>query len=262
MTHGWAEDSTAWLPAGKNFLKQISRFLYKIYAVLIFAPLLGLSTLVLGSLAVGLMFFLDAATVSRLCGRSWARFNGRITPMGVTVTGREHVLPGQSYVIVSNHQSHYDIFLLYGWLDVDFRWVMKQELRRVPFIGIACDRLGHIFIDRGNRASALASIEQAKARIVDGTSVLFFPEGTRSRDGRLKGFKKGAFMMALDLGLPILPVTVAGTRRILPPESIDLFPGRATLKIHTPIDTDVYGVDTLAALMDRTRGVILSELKA
>lgn len=241
-------------------LNRAIRAFYKVYVVLIVAPLLGLSTFILGTLAVGLLFFFKPSTVSRICGRNWARFNSHITPMRVSVTGREHVDTGQSYVIVSNHQSHYDIFLLYGWLEIDFRWVMKKELRKVPFIGISCDRLGHIFIDRGNREAALASINRAKERIANGTSVVFFPEGTRSRDGRLKDFKKGAFMMALDLKLPILPVTITGTRGILPPGTLNLFPGKAELRIHKPIQVSDCSVKTLADLMHHTREVILSGL--
>ncbi|HSO21242.1 MAG TPA: lysophospholipid acyltransferase family protein, partial [Desulfosarcina sp.] len=158
--------------------------------------------------------------------------------------------------IVSNHQSHFDIFVLYGWLDIDFKWVMKQELRKVPVIGIACERLGHIYVDRSNREAALASINAAKQRIVDGTSVLFFPEGTRSRDNRMRPFKKGAFRMALDLQLPILPITIQGTRDILPSDTLDLFPGRVTMTIHPPIAVEDYDHTQLDSLIARTRQVI------
>jgi 1-acyl-sn-glycerol-3-phosphate acyltransferase len=159
-------------------------------------------------------------------------------------------------VIVSNHQSQFDIFVLYGWLDIDFKWVMKQELRKVPVIGIACERLGHIYVDRSNREAALASIDGAKQRIVDGTSVLFFPEGTRSRDKLMRPFKKGAFRMALDLQLPILPVSIQGTREILPSDTLDLYPGRATMIIHPPIPVADYDTARLHELMEHTRRVI------
>lgn len=232
------------------------RKLYKIYAWLVFAPLFGLSTVFFGTATVILLFFLKPRQVGVLCGKSWARVNSFLTPMGVTVTGRENVDPRQSYVIVSNHQSQFDIFVLYGWLDIDFKWVMKQELRKVPAIGIACERLGHIYVDRSNREAALASINAAKQRIVDGTSVLFFPEGTRSRDKHMRPFKKGAFRMALDLQLPILPVTIQGTRDILPSDTLDLYPGRATMIIHPPIAIDSYDNTRLSELIDRTREVI------
>ncbi|MBC2735766.1 MAG: 1-acyl-sn-glycerol-3-phosphate acyltransferase [Desulfobacteraceae bacterium] len=232
------------------------RKLYKIYTWLVVAPILGISTAFFGASAVILLFFLKPRLVSTLCGKTWARVNSFVTPMRVKVIGRQNVDPRQSYVIVSNHQSQYDIFVLYGWLNIDFKWVMKQELRKVPAIGISCERLGHIYVDRSNREAALASINAAKQRIVDGTSVLFFPEGTRSRDNRMRPFKKGAFRMALDLQLPILPIAIQGTRDILPSDTLDLYPGRATMFIHPPIPIDDYSHDTLDDLMARTRAVI------
>jgi len=232
------------------------RKLYKIYAWLVFAPIMVLSTVFFGAATVLLLFFLPPRQVAILCGKSWARVNSYATPMLVTVIGRENVDPDQSYVIVSNHQSQFDIFVLYGWLNIDFKWVMKQELRKVPVIGVACERLGHIYVDRSNREAALASINAAKQRIVDGTSVLFFPEGTRSRDTHMRPFKKGAFRMALDLQLPILPITIQGTRDILPSDTLDLYPGRATMIIHPPIAIDAYDAAGLDELMARTREVI------
>ncbi len=233
---------------------------YRLYLMLVFAPVLGLSTMVFGVLSVVLTFVLPPRTVGRLCGRSWARINAFMTPMRVAVEGCDNLDPGRSYVIVSNHQSHYDVFVLYGWLETDFRWVMKAELRRVPFLGAACARLGHVYIDRSDRDAALASLAAARDRITGGTSILFFPEGTRSRDGSLLPFKKGAFRMALDLGLPILPLTVSGTRHILPPETRDLRPGRARLVIHPAVPVEGLGPEDAEDLAARVRGVIASAL--
>ena len=234
----------------------ILRKLYQIYTWLVFVPILGISTAFFGIGTVILLFFLKPRIVSTLCGKSWARVNSFFAPMLVEVVGRQNVDPRQSYVIVSNHQSQFDIFVLYGWLDIDFKWVMKQELRKIPALGIACERLGHIYVDRSNREAALASINAAKQRIVDGTSVLFFPEGTRSRENRLRPFKKGAFRMALDLQLPILPITIQGTSDILPSDTTNLYPGRATMIIHPPIAIDAYDSTNLDDLMARTRQVI------
>jgi 1-acyl-sn-glycerol-3-phosphate acyltransferase len=180
--------------------------------------------------------------------------------MLVKVTGKHNIVKTQSYVIVANHQSQYDIFVIYGWLGVDFKWVMKQELRRIPGIGIGCEKVGHIFIDRSNHEKAVASLHAAKEKIVNGTSVIFFPEGTRSKDGSVGKFKKGAFKMAIDLKLPILPITITGTKEILPPKTIDLFPGKAQMIIHEPIDTSSYTEANLDDLIDLTHGVIESGL--
>ncbi len=233
-------------------------WLYQPWKFLVFAPLLAASTVFFSALVLLLMPLLPPGVVSRLCGGGWARFNAFMTPMRVRVRGRDHIDPKQSYVIVCNHQSHYDVFVLYGWLGVDFKWVMKAELRHVPVLGGACARLGHVFIDRSNHAEAMATLESAKERIRDGTSVLFFPEGTRSRSGELGDLKKGAFRMALDLGLPILPMTIRGTRDVLPAKGLDLRPGSATLTIHPSISVEGRTIDDLPELMRRTRDAIAS----
>ena len=237
-------------------------WLYQPYKYLVVAPALVLATTFFAPLALFLSFVSNTRVSSKWAAVPWARVMAMVTPMRVRVEGRENIETGQSYVLVSNHQSQYDIFLLYGWLGVDFKWVMKQELRSVPGIGIACEALGHIFIDRSNHQAALATLESAKAKIVDGTSVIFFPEGTRSRDGKLKRFKKGAFRMALDLDLPILPITVTGTRDVLPAGTSDLLPGSAKLIIHPPVSVEGISAEACQRLMDETREVIASSLPA
>ena len=238
-------------------MKKLLRILYQPYKWLVFGPFLVCTTFILGPLAVGCAA-LAGPKIAGIFGVVWARLNSWATPMLVQVAGRENIDKTQSYVIVSNHQSQYDIFVLYGWLGIDFKWVMKQELRRVPALGVACEKIGHIFIDRSNTAAALRSLDEAKSKVVNGTSVIFFPEGTRSRNVQLGRFKKGAFRMALDLGIPILPVTISGTRDILPTQSIDLFPGRARMTIHPPVDISGYDPENLKALMEKTRDMIAS----
>jgi 1-acyl-sn-glycerol-3-phosphate acyltransferase len=238
-------------------MKKLLRILYQPYKWLIFGPLLVCTTFLCGALAF-LGATLTGPRFGSIFGIIWARLNSIVTPMVVETRGKHNIDTTQSYVIISNHQSQYDIFVLYGWLGIDFKWVMKQELRRVPALGVACERIGHIFIDRSNTAAALRSLDEAKSKIVNGTSVIFFPEGTRSRDGKLGSFKKGAFRMALDLGIPILPVTISGTRSILPTQSIDLFPGRARMTIHPPVDISGYDKDNLKTLMETTRDIIAS----
>jgi 1-acyl-sn-glycerol-3-phosphate acyltransferase len=240
-------------------MKTVLRALYQPYKYIVFLPFLVVTTVLMGTLAV-----VSAAVISprfaSLCGVLWARLNSWVTPMAVVCRGKENISAGQSYVVVSNHQSQYDIFVLYGWLGIDFKWVMKKELRRVPVLGYSCAKIGHIFIDRSNREAALASLKAARRKVAGGTSVLFFPEGTRSPDGRMLAFKKGAFKMAVSLDLPLLPVTIQGTRDILPTRTIDLFPGRVVMTVHPPIDVSRYGEERLAALVADTRRVIASGL--
>ncbi len=222
--------------------------------------MVGLVTATQAILALVLSLVTSPRTASRLSAVPWARILASAAPMRVRVEGRENIDPQQSYVLVSNHQSQFDIFLLYGWLGVDFKWVMKQELRTVPGIGVACDRLGHIFVDRSNHTAAMASLEEAKKKIINGTSVMFFPEGTRSRDGKLMRFKRGAVRMAVDLGLPILPLTVTGTRNVLPAGTSDLMPGSARLIIHPPIPVEGLTATDFSHLSNQVREVIASGL--
>ncbi len=238
-------------------MRKLLYLLYQPYKWLIFLPFLIATTLMFGFLAVFLMSLsFSPKFVSNLCGARWSRISSFMTPMRVSVSGGENIDPTCSYVIVSNHQSHYDVFVLYGWLGVDFKWVMKKELRNVPALGVACEKIGHIYIDRSDKKTALHSLNEAKKRIRDGTSVIFFAEGTRSRTGQMGEFKKGAFFMALDLGIPILPITINGTGKILPPGTIDLFPGRATMEIHRPIAVDGYTLENMGDLMAEVRAVI------
>jgi len=248
--------STVRMTVKKPFYRRALHALYQPYKYLVYGPIVVVSTLVSGCIAVLLTLIMDQRRASLIVGVTWARINAFFIPMRVKVSGRDNVDPQQSYVVVSNHQSHVDVLVLYGWLGVDFKWVMKQELRKVPGLGIACAVLGHIYIDRSNRQAAIASLEAARERITGGTSVLFFPEGTRSLSGGLGRFKKGAFRMAVDLGLPILPVTIVGSRAILPAKTKRLFPGRASMVIHPPVAVDGYGTENLSELMERVREVV------
>lgn len=235
--------------------------LYQPYKWLIFIPILAVTTTVLGCIAMTIGFMGMPKLGSLLGGVTWARINSYVTPMLVTVSGRRNIRKRQSYVVISNHQSHYDIFVLYGWLGIDFKWVMKAALRKVPFLGIACEKLEHIYIDRSNPQAAIESINQAKVKMVNGTSVLFFPEGTRSDTGEMGPFKKGAFRFAVDVKLPLLPITIIGTRDILPKNTLDLFPGKARMIIHPEIPIEGYNHDNLQDLMDIARGVIEGPLR-
>ena len=156
-------------------LKRIFYILYQPYKWLFFIPQFALSTLFFGAIPLVLIHLVGPKKASFAGGVTWARLNSFLTPMLVKVTGKNRIDKKQSYVVVSNHQSHFDIFVLYGWLGVDFKWVMKIALRKVPALGIACDKLGHIYVDRSNRKASVESINRAKKRIRNGTSVIFFP---------------------------------------------------------------------------------------
>lgn len=242
--------------------KRLSYLLYQPYKWLVFLPLFLLATGFFVGLGAIMVFFSGDTLANRTTGVWWARFTSFITPMRVRVTGRENIERGRSYIVVSNHQSTFDIFVLFGWLGIDLKWVIKQELRNIPVFGYAVEKGGNIVIDRSDPKKAIESLERARSRVKAGTSIIVLPEGTRSRTGQLGEFKKGAFVLALEMGLPILPVTITGTRAILPPRTLDLFPGRAFMQVHAPVETDGYGRDSLQRLTGEVRSIIASGLEA
>jgi len=241
-------------------MKRILHILYQPYKWLFFLPFLFLNTLFFGTIAVLISTFINQRAGSYWGGAVWSRFNSYLTPMFVTVYGRENIEKNTSYVIIPNHQSLYDIFVIYGWLGIDIKWVIKKELRKIPGLGIGSEKVGHIFIDRSNSKLALDSLQKAKQNLSKGSSIIIFAEGTRSKTGELQPFKRGAFKMAFDAGLPILPITVTGTKDILPSNTFDIFPGRAKLYIHKPIDIRNYSETEITKLMDDVREVIAGPL--
>lgn len=190
----------------------------------------------------------------------WSRLFCLFSLVRVEVSGRENIDKDKSYVFVSNHQGAYDIFLVYGYLNHNFKWVMKQSLRNIPFVGKACESAGHIFIDRGNPKAIQHTIEAAKKKLQGGMSVVIFPEGTRSADGKLHKFKRGAYQIAVDLNIPVVPLTINGSYKILSKSSKLINPGKLTLKIHPPIYPDKETGHDMEALVKESYDVIASGL--
>jgi 1-acyl-sn-glycerol-3-phosphate acyltransferase len=240
-------------------VKTLLSWLYQVYAWLFLIPFALLWSFLCGWLAVLAATFISQRFASQRVGSLWSRTIGYLTPMLVSREGMDRIDPTQTYVVVCNHTSQYDILLVYGWLGIDLRWVMKQELRKLPGLGAGCEKVGHIFVDRSNPEAARTAINEALDRIGNGVGILFFPEGTRSRDGRLRRFKSGAFRMAVEQQLPVLPLTLLGTREILPADTLFLSPGRAKIVVHEPIFPE--GHDA-RSLMNASRDAIATALPA
>jgi 1-acyl-sn-glycerol-3-phosphate acyltransferase len=174
------------------------------------------------------------------------------------IKNKAKIVKGQSYVIISNHQSQYDILALVTTLGIQFRWIGKKEVLKIPIFGYALYASRNIFIDRSNTAKAIESINKGMDRLPKGAGVMVFAEGTRSDDGRIQEFKKGGFMAAILRKLPILPVTVNGSRRILPKGDLVVKPGKVQVVVGDSIDTNGYTSDTVQELIDKTRKVIMA----
>jgi len=235
--------------------RDLLSLLYLPWALLVVAPVVVLSMITLGSLAVVVAWF--SARTAFWVGVAWCRLALLVNLTRVELRGVEHARSDQGYVIVLNHLSHADVGAFYGWAPLQFRWVLKEELRRVPGLGWYCQAGGHIFVDRKNPARAIASLNAARERLQkEQMSVAIFAEGTRSLDGRLQPFKKGGFVMAQQLGLPILPVSVSGSAMVQPARRLRLLPGRILLTVHPPIPPPAPGEEGLRQVMEQTRQAI------
>jgi len=188
----------------------------------------------------------------------WAWIMLKTTWVRLESRGNDNISKGQSYVIISNHQSHFDSLALVMKLGIQFRWIIKKELRTIPLFGFALYKSRNIFIDRSDRVKAVQSISEGMKRLPPGASVMFFAEGTRSSDGEIKTFKKGGFATAVESGLPILPVTVNGSRKVLPKGALAFKPGVIEVVIGNPVSTELYSHDNLEDLIEKTRNIIVA----
>ncbi|MBC7358694.1 MAG: 1-acyl-sn-glycerol-3-phosphate acyltransferase [Desulfacinum sp.] len=198
---------------------------------------LVISTIVLGLSAIGIVLATRRSDWAHLCGRIWGNINLWAAGVRVEVMGLERLKPYRPAVYAANHQSWFDIFAILGKLPVQFRWLAKEELFRIPLFGHAMRMIGYIPIDRADRKKAFESLEEASRRVREGTSIVIFPEGTRSRDGVIQPFKKGGIILAIKSGQPIVPVSLSGSHAILPKGGWLVRPGRIRMTIGDPIET-------------------------
>lgn len=192
-------------------------------------------------------------TIHFYVAKPWARIVLWLSRVKVAAEGREQVDGRIPRIYMTNHQSYFDILGLLAYLPVDFKFLMKQELMKIPLFGFAMRRAGYIGIERNDPRKAVKSMQQAAERIRNGASVLIFPEGTRSVDGRLQEFKRGGFKLALKSRCDIVPVVIQGSRHIMPKGSFTIRKGNFTLSIGTPIPVGDYSARDIEALMARVR---------
>ena len=185
-------------------------------------------------------------------GRAWNWVVAKLMGVTFSLTGAEKVVPGESYIITPNHQSFADILALFVCLPTPFRWVIKKELLKIPLFGRALGATGAICLDRSDKDRSVKALQESTDKLRGGWSVLIYPEGTRTPDGLLHPFKKGAFMMAVQTGISILPVTCNGAFKILPKKKLFFRPGHVTLTIGDPMITKGLTVNDVPQLMERT----------
>ena len=195
------------------------------------------------------------------CARNWARSLLFMVGVKRRVKGIEHLDPHRAYVLTANHLSLFDILVVLAEIPVQFRWMAKKEVFRIPVMGWAMARVGYVSIDRENKEKAWAHLYQAKEKLDEGYSLMFFPEGTRSPDGELKQFKSGAFVLALHAGVPVVPISIVGTREIMPKKSRLFYPGTVDLVISPPIEPTAFTIARKEEYAQVVRSQIAVELE-
>lgn len=238
-------------------------FFYRLYQLVVALPLGLLATLITALTTAAGCSMGDGHVWGYYPGRYWSKFIIRLLLLPVKVEGRENLQPGQSYVFVANHQGAIDIFLIYGYLGRNFKWMLKRALRKMPFVGYACQKAKFIFVDKSSPSAVRHTYEQARQTLQDGMSLVVFAEGERTLTGKMGPFKKGAFRLADELQLPIVPLTLNGPYKVLPRSKGFNFVNRhpLTLTIHKPIMPEGQGRADIRDLMERSRQIIASALR-
>ena len=239
------------------------KYLYRIYQLLIALPLIAIYTLITCLMVIIGCTLGNGHFWGYYPGKWWAQFIIRILLLPVKVEGRENLVKGQSYVFVANHQGAFDIFLIYGFLSRNFKWMMKRQLRQMPFVGKACESAHHIFVDKRGASKIRETYDRARQTLQGGMSLVVFPEGARSFTGHMGVFKRGAFMLADDIELPVVPLTINGSFDIMP-RTRDMkwvvwHPLRLT--IHKPILPVGKGADNIKYLEQESYKVVMSGLE-
>ena len=241
-------------------MKIIFRIVWFIYLAVIFLPIGIVATILTAVVTVVMSYFGDHRMWGYYPGKYWSRLMCAISFVSVEVNGKENIDKKQSYIFAANHQSLYDIFLIYGWIGVSFKWIMKKELRKLPFVGKACVAAGHIFIDRENPQKAVKSIEQATKTLSEGVSVALFPEGSRTKTGKVCKFKRGAFEIAKEVHLPIVPVTISGGYHVMPVSRFYPIPGKLILEIHPSVEFNPTTHEEELAMIENIRQTVINGL--
>jgi 1-acyl-sn-glycerol-3-phosphate acyltransferase len=235
---------------------------YRLYQLFIAAPIILVWTIFI-SLTVAIGCTLGNGHFwGYYPGKWWAWLILKVLLIPVKVEGRENLQEGESYVFVSNHQGAFDIFLIYGYLNRNFKWMMKWQLKKIPFVGYACEKSHQIFVDKRGASKIKKSYDEARTILRDGISLTVFPEGARTFTGHMGVFRRGAFMLADELHLPVVPLTINGSFNILPRMNDGKWLTWHPLKltIHQPIRPESQGPENIKHTLDESYQVIMADL--
>lgn len=233
-------------------------WIFRVYQWVIAAPVLLVVTMLTAIVTI-IGSMLGSEKARYYPAHIWSRIVCFLWGVKVLVNGRENIDRKQSYVFVANHQGAFDIWSIYGYLNHNFKWLMKKELEKIFLVGYACKMAGHVFVDDSSISGIRHTVEDAEKRLRNGMSVVIFPEGSRTWDGKMIPFKRGAFMLASEFNLPVVPLTIDGSFKAMPRSTYNVTPSTVTLTIHKPIDPPEGGFNS-KKLMAHCRSEINSAL--
>lgn len=213
----------------------VLRILYYVWLALVMVPAVVVWTIVTATFTMAACSLGGGRWAGYYPQVLWARVFCWLAFVRVRVSGRENVEKNRSYMFLANHQGAYDIFSIYGYLGHNFRWMMKEPLRKIPFVGFACAASRQVFVNNSSIAGIKATIAGAEDHLRHGMSMVVFPEGARTWDGQMRPFKKGAFLLAKEFNLPVVPMTIDGSFDVMPRFRKLPRPGVITLTIHPAI---------------------------
>jgi 1-acyl-sn-glycerol-3-phosphate acyltransferase len=224
--------------------------------VFVLIPAISIYTIVCGSISLLSTLVDRSGDFAHRCARVWARLILKTSGVTVSVSGLERLDRARSYVCAANHQSIYDIPIVFTALPYQLRIVAKQSLGRIPFMGWHLHLAGHLLVDRSRPG---AGVVKKMARLVgEHHSLIVFPEGTRSIDGTIQRFKGGSFALAVEAGLPVVPITICGSRHVMTKGQLMVRPGAVTVAIHEPIETAGVPRDAVREMAERVRAVVVA----
>jgi 1-acyl-sn-glycerol-3-phosphate acyltransferase len=230
-------------------------------SLVITVPLIYVLTIFWGTLSLLSSLADSSGRAQHACAKWWSRCLLAVCGVRIRVRGAEHLDASRTYVFAGNHQSYLDIPALFAYLPANFRIMAKKSLFYIPFLGWHLRRSGHMPVARGNPNRAARSLLEAASHVRRGTPVFIFPEGGRSPDGGFGEFKSGTFLLAIKSGAPVVPVTINGTRAVLPMHSWHVRPGRVELILHAPIETAGMKSGAAEGLAERVRAIIAADFK-
>lgn len=238
------------------------KYIYRIYQLLFVVPIFFVASVITALVTVIGCRLGNGHFWGYYPGKLWSRLAIRLLLLPVKVEGRENLEKNQSYVFVANHQGAFDIFLIYGFLNRNFKWMMKKGLRTIPLVGVACQYAHHIFVDKSGPSKIRKTYDQARETLKEGMSLVVFPEGARTFTGHMGVFRRGAFMLADELQLPVCPLTINGSFDVKPrtKDIYWVFWHPVKLTIHKPIMPIGKGKENIQKQMTESYDAVMSSL--